>query len=109
MTNLQHAPQPSHDVQPLMVHQRRSPFILSQVAKDKFGSSANIRTAPKEEVEDVTGAARICKISNSVGTNTTQGMKAVTATADKDADPMDIPADTEARNINGFHVDTLVT
>ena len=88
-----------------MVRQRRSPFILSQVAKEKFGSLENIHTAPKEEVEAVTGVARIREIANSVGTNTTQGMK--TAAADDDANPDKIPADTEALNIKGYPADTL--
>ena len=82
-----------------MVRQRRSPFILSQIAKEKFGSSANIHSAPKEEVEAVTGAARIREIANSVGTNTTQGAK-IAATTGDETDPDEIPEDTEALNVN---------
>ena len=68
----------------------------------------NIRNAPKEEVEAVIGAARICEISNIVCTNTTQGTKVTTVNADNNAVPMEIPVDTEAPNINGYHVDNLV-
>jgi hypothetical protein len=89
-----------------MVRQHQRPFILSQVTKDKFGSSANIHTAPKEVVEAVTSAARIREIANSVDTNTTQGAKiAVTANDDDDTDV--IPADTEALNVKGYRVEDL--
>ena len=90
-----------------MGRQRRSPFILSQIAKEKFGSSANIQSAPKEEVEAVTGAARIREIANSVGTNTTQGAK-IAATTGDDTDPDEIPEDTEAPNVNGYRKETLL-
>ena len=106
MPNLDPPPPTSHGGQPPMARQRRSPFILSQVAKENFGSSANIHITPKEEVEAVTGAARIHKIANSVGTNTAQGTK-IAATADDDADPNEIPADTEAPNVNGYCEETL--
>ena len=108
MTNHQPPPPPSHDghPQPPMARQRRSPFILSQVAKEKFGSSANIHTAPKEDVEAVTGAARIREIASSIGINTTQGTN-VGAPADVDTEPEEIPADTEALNVNGYREETL--
>ena len=79
----------------------------SQIAKEKFGSSANIHTAPKEEVEAVTGAARIREIANSVGTNTTQGTK-IAPTIIDDTDPNEIPADTETPNVNGHCEETLL-
>ena len=108
MRNPQPPPPPSNDGQPPMVRHCRSLFILSQVAKDKVGSSANVHTVPKEEVEAVTGAARIRKIANSVGTNTTQCTDIATTNADNNDDPMEIPADTEALNINGYHAENLV-
>ena len=67
----------------------------------------NIHTAPKEEVRTVTGAARIREIANSVGTNTTQGAKISVTTGD-DTDPDEIPADTEAPNVNGYREETLL-
>ena len=90
-----------------MARQRRSPFILSQIAKEKFGSSANIQTAPKEEVEAVTSTPRIREIANSVGTNTTQGAK-IAITTGNNTDYDEIPDDTEAPNVKGYHEETLL-
>jgi hypothetical protein len=110
MTNHQPPPPPSHDghPQPPMARQRRSPFILSQVAKEKFGSSVNIHTAPKDDVEAITGAARIREIASSIGINTTKGANFAGPAVDN-TEPEEIPADTEALNVNGYREETLHT
>ena len=92
--HIQPPPPPSYD--------GHFPLILSQVANKKFGFSANIRNAPKKEVRDVTCAALISKIANNIGTNTMQCTQVATTNATNDADPMKIPADTEAPDINGY-------
>jgi len=91
-----------------MARQRRSPFILSQVAKEKFGSSVNIHTAPKDDVEAITGAARIREIASSIGINTTKGSNFAGPAVDN-TEPEEIPADTEALNVNGYREETLHT
>ena len=112
MTKLKPPPPPSNVFPPAppppVFRCRRSPFILSHVAKAEFGSSVNIQAAPKEEVDAITCAARIRYIARSVGTNMTQGTETTTTTGKDDTNPTMIPADIEEMDAIGYPTDTLL-